>query len=121
MILVLSDVHLGDIYSRRDEFFKFLSIILELRISGKIPLLRAIVILGDFFDLVWSTIANLVWNREFTEIYDDLQAINNRGVEIMIALGNLKIPAGGFYNIAFEDRKKSFLEKLEVNGFNYNF
>jgi len=121
MILVLSDVHLGDIYCRRDEFLKFLLIILEFRKSGKLPHLRAIVILGDFFDFAWSTIENLVWNRQFTEIYDILQAINNKGVEIIIALGNHEISTRGFYNIEFEDRKKRFLEKLRVNGFNYNF
>ena len=121
LILVLSDVHLGDIYCRRDEFFNFLSIILESRMKGKIPHLRALVILGDFFDLIWSTIENLSWSKEFTDIYNILQTIKNNGIDIIIALGNHEIPTGGFYNLEFEKRKKVFLEKLRVNGFYYNF
>ncbi len=120
-ILVLSDVHLGDIYCRRDEFSKFLSNILESRMSGKIPYLRALVFLGDFFDLIWNTIENLASSKEFMDIYSILQAINNNDVEIIIALGNHEIPTGGFYNIEFEKRKKVFLEKLRGNGFYYNF
>ncbi|NVM34298.1 MAG: metallophosphoesterase [Candidatus Lokiarchaeota archaeon] len=121
LILVLSDVHLGDIYCRRDDFLSFLSFIHESRVSGNLQHLRALVILGDFFDLIWSTIENLSNNKDFNKIYNILQAIRNNSVEIVIALGNHEIPTGGFYNLEFEERKMLFLEKLRLNGFYYNF
>ncbi len=89
--------------------------------SRNLPYLKALVILGDFFDLIWNTIENLCSNKVFVDIYNILQAINNNGVEIIFALGNHEIPTGGFYNFEFEKRKKDFLEKLRVNRFYYNF
>lgn len=120
-VIVISDVHLGDIYCRIEDISYFLSSIVENRISGKLPYLRALVILGDFFDLIWSTCENLCCNNKFIEIYELLQAIRNNGVEIIITLGNHEISTWGYYNIEFKKRKISFLERLRNNGFYFDF
>lgn len=120
-IIVISDIHLGDKYSRKREFYNFLSSIIENRRNGNLPYLKALVILGDFFDFIWSSIEYLCENNEFIEIYASLQTLKYNGIEIILALGNHEIATWGFYNLLFEKRKMEFLEKLRVNGFSFNF
>ena len=120
-VLVVSDVHLGDKFCKREDFSYFLSSILESRIYGKLPSLRALVILGDFFDFIWSTCENLCNNNIFVEIYELLQAIKNNCVDIIISLGNHEISIWVFYNIEFEKRKIAFLERLRNNKFYFSF
>ena len=120
-VLVTSDVHLGDKFCRRDNFSNWLLSIFESRKKGKLPYLRALIILGDFFDLIWNAVENLCSNNNFIEIYELLQALRNNGIEIIFVLGNHEISTWGFYNWEFSHRKKSFLEKLEINDFSFGF
>jgi len=87
-VLVTSDVHLGDKFCRRDNFSNWLLSIFESRKKGKLPYLRALIILGDFFDLIWNAVENLCSNNNFIEIYELLQALRNNGIEIIFVLGN---------------------------------
>lgn len=107
-VLIISDVHLGDKFCRRKDFSSWLSSIFESRKKGKLPYLRALIILGDFFDLIWNAVENLCSNNNFIEIYELLQAIRNKGIEIIFVLGNHEISTWGLYNWDFHTEKHRF-------------
>lgn len=120
-IIITSDVHLGSLYCREDDFKSFLEIILSERKRDNLPHLKALVFLGDFFDVMRTSYRDLCVNRQFTEIYDLLRDINRSSVSIVFVLGNHEISTGGLYNRFFKSRRKEFLEKMRKNGFHYNF
>ncbi|UCC21137.1 MAG: hypothetical protein JSV62_07640, partial [Promethearchaeota archaeon] len=52
MILVLSDMHLGALYTEKSCFNMFLSSVCKLLNDNKLPNLKAMIIIGDIFDLI---------------------------------------------------------------------
>lgn len=75
--IVTSDIHLGDLYCKTNEFDQFLVNLLQDIERGNLPQLKAFIILGDTFDFIMNTFRNLCNNPEFKRIYDLLSTINN--------------------------------------------
>lgn len=121
LVIVISDIHLGDLYCKISEFELFLIDLLQDIVRGNLPQLKTFIILGDTFDIIMNTFRNLCNNPEFKRIYDLLYTIKNQGVYIVFVLGNHEIPTTGFYNWDFELRKREFMSYMWNSGFNYDF
>ena len=121
LAIVISDVHLGDLFCKFNEFELFLDNLLKNKIQGNFPYLRALILLGDTFDIIMNTFWNLCNGPEFRNIFYLLNSINNNGIDVVIVLGNHEISTTGSYNLLFESRKNEFLKNMLNNGFSYNF
>ncbi len=120
IIIVVSDIHLGDIYCMLDKFELFLSELLQKIQFGNLPYFKTLIILGDFFDIIVNSFWKLCTNQKYIRIYELLQAINLNGIIIVFVLGNHEIYTTGLYNTYFNYRKKKFLKDMRENGFNFN-
>lgn len=92
MVIVISDIHLGDLYCKISKFELFLANLFQDIGRGNLPQLKTLIILGDTFDIIMNTFRNLCNNPEFKRIYDLLYTIKNQGVYIVFVLGNHEIP-----------------------------
>lgn len=121
LALVVSDIHIGNEYSRIEEFTTFLKNIYLMKIDNKLPFLKALIILGDLFDLNASNFEDLCSNKQYFRIYKILDKIKNTNIETIITLGNHEISTSGFYNLQFSVRKEQFVNQFINNSFLYNF
>lgn len=69
LAVIISDIHLGDVYCNIEKFEQFLVILLQDITDGHLAHLKALVILGDTFDNIMSTYRNLCVNPDFKRIY----------------------------------------------------
>lgn len=121
LAIILSDIHLGDIYAEVDVFKSFLiKLIKEIELKN-LPYLKTLIILGDFFDIMRTSFLDLCVNQDYVEIYELIQKINRKNISIILVLGNHEISTTGFYNRVFKSRKKDFLSKMKENGFEFDF
>ena len=120
LVIVASDIHLGNFYCRRKKFEDFLVNLLQNIERGNLQQLKTFIILGDTFDLIMSTFWNLCNNPEFKRSYNLLSTINNQGVNIIFILGNHEILTTGSYNRVFKLRKRKFMYNMRNSGFNYD-
>ena len=122
IILIFSDVHLGNFTSKIHLFKSFLSKILE---EKQWSTLEYIFILGDFLDLLFDTLP-AIKNK-----HDDILSLISRiykelDLKIIYVLGNHEIPVNKnpfndeYFN-SFEESKRVLLKKFEKNDFNYDF
>ncbi|MHA1439478.1 MAG: metallophosphoesterase [Promethearchaeota archaeon] len=118
LAIVISDIHLGDMYCDIDKFESFLDQLLQDLKRGNLPSLETLIILGDTFDIIMNTFWNLCNSPEFIRIYDRIQAIKDNGVFIVFVLGNHEISTVGYYNRVFKIRKRDFMNEMWDNGFN---
>ena len=119
MVIVISDVHLGGIYCRIEEFENFLdNLIREVR-NKKFPFLGKLIILGDFLDLLTSSYSALSGNNNVKRILDLLDILNTH-MDVIIALGNHEISTIN-YDTNFSEYKRDFIEGFTEAGLNYNF
>ncbi len=121
LAIVISDIHIGNESSRIQEFAEFLDIILQNVINRKLPFLRTLIILGDFFDLLATSFEDLCFNEKYFQIYNELDQIKNQKIKVIFALGNHEISTSLFYNLQFKGRKKSFLRKFDYYSFPFDF
>ena len=121
LAIVISDVHIGHELCRIREFTAFLRDILQSKVNNKLPFLRALIILGDLFDLNATSYDDLCSNNQYFNIYNTLDEIKNNNVEIILVLGNHEIFTSGFYNLWFSWRKRQFIKQFKENNFIYNF
>ena len=121
LAIIISDVHLGDIYCKLDEFEFFLSRLLKRIQHGDLPYLKTVILLGDFFDIIMTSVWDLCNNQKYIRIYEILQKINYHDILTVFVLGNHEIYTTGFYNFYFNFRKKKFLDQMRENGFYFDF
>lgn len=88
-MLVVSDVHLGIDQIKLDDFKEVINEIASN--LDKYKMLKAIILIGDIFDLMVSDIEYLGSKQEYIPLYDDLYSIKDR-VKIIYALGNHEAP-----------------------------
>lgn len=119
--IVISDIHLGNEFSRTQEIEVFLSNLLQSKNSGELPFFKILVVLGDFFDLNATDYGDLCENREYFRVYNLLEELRNKCVKIVFILGNHEIDTTGLYNLQFNARKHEFLENFKNHGFMFNF
>jgi UDP-2,3-diacylglucosamine pyrophosphatase LpxH len=122
LLLIFSDVHLGNYTSLTVPFKEFLN---EILINSYWKNLRYIIILGDFFDLLFET--PLMIKEKYGEILDLLEEIHiKKGVDFFFILGNHEIPVtrnplNGAYFDEFSSNKQKFIKLLEDNHFQLSF
>jgi len=121
MVIVVSDIHIGNEFSRLYEFTAFLKDLLVMKIYNNLPFLRGLIILGDLFDLNATSYEDLCSNNQYFGIYTLLYELKNNDVSIILSLGNQEISTSGFYNLKFTRRKEKFIELFKENFFSYFF
>lgn len=121
LVIVVSDIHIGNESCRIQELAEFLDSILQNIINRKLPFLRALIILGDFFDLLATSFEDLCSNEQYFQIYNELDQIKKQKIEVILALGNHEISTSLFYNLQFTGRKKNFLRKFDYYSFPFDF
>ncbi|MFX1273590.1 MAG: metallophosphoesterase [Promethearchaeota archaeon] len=122
LVLVVSDVHLGAIKSDLVSFVNFLEDINNGEFGNQ---LKALLILGDFFDLITDIPETLLEDGTIQRIFRLLIEIK-RKLAVIIALGNHEVPITGniitgTYDQKFKGRKDKFLNKFKDGKFNKLF
>ncbi len=105
MVLVVSDQHLGALKSKDEQFKSFLDEIIDKLNNNALKKLKALLILGDFFDLIIDTYKNI--SREFKKIYERLDLIIKKEIHVITTLGNHEISIRKPYEKRFTRRKKN--------------
>ena len=126
MALVLSDVHLGALHTKKSFFDLFLSSLLNRLERGDLPDLKALIILGDCFDLIMDTYQDLLQFGLYQNIYDKFEILYQmKDFHLIFALGNHEIPVVGNYNNTFTRDKNNMLQIFNNQknniGLNYSF
>jgi hypothetical protein len=121
MLIIVSDVHIGQYSAETGNFAKFLQKIITQRNDKKLENLQYFVIIGDFYDRLLSSL-HLISEKvsgphpdpDIKNIFSLLSRIQTElGIPIVsLALGNHENPV----NIAdFPDGKAEFLKELKDN------
>ena len=92
-IIIFSDIHLGALGSKPRKFEIFLKDIHDEVLSEN---LKAIIIAGDFFDLIMRSPQKLM--PKCKNIYDKLYSIQEKGIKIINLLGNHEISVEDIIN-----------------------
>jgi len=118
-IIVVSDVHIGAYNSLSRigndnpynenviDFIKMLE-----NISEDINYFSALIILGDFFDLITSTYESIINNIDFQKINNYFKDFKNNKIPVILALGNHEIPVNNDYNTDFTNRKNEIIKNF---------
>lgn len=110
MVLVVSDQHLGASKTKDEEFKTFLDEIIDKLNNNALKKLKALLILGDFFDLIMDTYKGI--SREFKEIYERLDVLIKKDIHVITTLGNHEISIRKPYEKRFTRRKKKLIRKF---------
>ncbi len=129
MLIVVSDVHIGAKVNHQIAFIQFLN---HLIANIKNKKLEALIILGDFFDVIMESIrdycrvkpySGLINSiKEKTQNYDIIFSLLeklSKSVKIFFTLGNHEITILGNLDKHFFNRKTKFRQKFEKNNFKY--
>jgi len=104
VILALSDAHLGALKSESQLLFDFLRGINDKKYENDV---KAIIILGDFFDVCMEDYLNL--KNNFSYILDELSKLNESNIPVVFSLGNHEIPVTGDIETNFKYHKCDFI------------
>ncbi len=107
-VLVVSDVHLGASGVEYDDFNRFLTTVHSKISEGALPSLKVLVITGDFFDLCMDSYRDLARENINLEVYDNLIKLQEKGINVIITLGNHEIPTTWWHDRKFISRKNTF-------------
>ena len=113
-IIILSDVHLGALKSKIDQFSHFLDKIINGDFGAD---LQALLILGDFLDLCTSVKITFSTDEKILNILKKLLEIKKK-IHLIFVPGNHEIPVtssvfSGNYDEKFKKRKEKFLKKFK--------
>lgn len=118
-IIVVSDVHfgaynsisrVGNSDSQREHIIAFIKLLQNL--NRDIKKLKALIILGDFVDLIVSTYESILNDSDFQLIVQYFEEFNINNVPVILALGNHEIPVNNDYNNEFIGRKEDLIRNL---------
>ena len=126
MVLVLSDVHLGALHTKRSIFERFLTLLYDNLKENKLPNLKALIILGDCFDLIMDTHKDILTFGVYQKILERFnQFYEMEGFHLIFALGNHEVPVIGNYDKDFFENKKNMLNEFDYHqneeNLNYSF
>ncbi len=108
VILVLSDAHLGALKSEYELLYEFLRGINENKYKNDV---KAILILGDFFDICMENYLDLKSN--FSYIFNELTRLNEANIPVLYSLGNHEISVTGNIEKNFKTHKDDFITEFE--------
>ena len=111
-LLFISDIHLGSNLTHPLNFRQFLAHFIK---NDNYQLVKKIVILGDFLELMLNDLSVIMKDNDIRQIFNLLGEISNTGVELHYILGNHDITFIG----DFENEKESF--QNELAAYNCNF
>ncbi len=84
--------------------------------------LKALIILGDFFDLCTELPKTLLDNEDIGKIFNLLLDLRDKlNINLIFVLGNHEIPVTGNYNDKFQQRKIKFLKKFKDSKYGMLF
>jgi len=108
VIIVLSDAHLGALKSEFQLLYEFLRGINERKYQNDV---KAILILGDFFDICMENCSDL--RNNFSYILDELSKLNDSNIPVVFSLGNHEISVTGNIETNFETHRDDFITEFE--------
>ncbi|MFX1499470.1 MAG: metallophosphoesterase [Promethearchaeota archaeon] len=106
VILVLSDAHLGAGKSEYQLLHEFLREILRRDQENEV---KAIILLGDFFDICLENYRNL--KEKFYYIFEDLIQLQKK-MPVVFSLGNHEISVTGDIETNFKERRNLFIKEF---------
>lgn len=107
-VIILSDIHLNGPNNKHLEFLKYLHVLNEKLNLNSQPFLKCLIISGDFFDLLKHGYQELKNNPLNIAIFEELNKLGEKQIEILYNLGNHEISVFG----NFTDSKRDFVEKI---------
>ena len=111
LVLIVSDIHLGAFKSKYKMFHIFLKKIEDGDYGNN---LKALIILGDFFDLIMKSPSSFSENEEYQEIFKILNTLQrNHNLHIIFTPGNHEIPIWGNEDLRFNRRKRRLIKKFK--------
>lgn len=115
LALVVSDIHLGALHTKKSYFDLFLSSVCYDFEHDRLPNLRTVVILGDFFDLIMDTHKDLLQFKPFNNILTNLDKLYQKEtIDLVITPGNHEIPVVDDYDANFKKEKSNLLEDFKT-------
>jgi len=129
MIIVVSDVHIGASVNHQTAFIGFLT---ALKSKVNNTQLKALIILGDFFDVIFESIRDYCGEnpysrlievlkdktKNYNTIFDLLEQLSKK-IKIFFTLGNHEIKIILNIDKNFTSRKIKFRREFEKNHFPY--
>ncbi|KKN12285.1 hypothetical protein LCGC14_1017970 [marine sediment metagenome] len=117
---------MGAIHSKESFFDLFLSSLLYRLKNEDLPKLKALIILGDFFDLIMDSYEDLLEFGVYRSILDQFETLHQmEDFHLIFALGNHEIPLIGDYNKKFTFNKDKMIQNFNTQqkkmGLNYSF
>ena len=129
MIIVLSDVHIGASVHHQETLIEVLD---ELKVKAKGTQLKVLIILGDFFDVIFESIRDYCKTpysgpidvlrdktKNYQTIFDLMTDLTEIGIKIFFTLGNHEIKIISNMDKNFSSRKIKFRREFEKNSFKY--
>lgn len=120
MVLFASDVHIGALKTDISLFNDFLTKIIGGLEDSYLNNLKALIILGDCFDIIMDTYEDFYEHPLFNDTLSKLNTLHKReDFELIFALGNHEVSVKDDYDKAFSSEKSKFL--TEFNRVNKKF
>lgn len=121
MVLVVSDIHLGALKAKHDQFKDFLNAIInKINTNNEFKKnFRALIILGDFFDLITDSYKDI--SENYKAIFDLLDKLQTKKIYVIITLGNHDICVIGNYDRKFNKRKRKLIKNFKKKNFKWAF
>ncbi|UCC19474.1 MAG: metallophosphoesterase [Promethearchaeota archaeon] len=129
ILLGVSDVHIGASIHHHENFINFLNHVIEDPKN-----LKAIIILGDFFDIIMESVRDyckkILYSggnddyinqktKNYEWIFKSLKKLKEKDIKVYFTLGNHEIKILGNLDKWFYRRKEKLVEKFEKCNFQY--
>ena len=119
-------MHLGALHTKKSFFDLFLSSLCFSLEKEKFKNLKALIILGDCFDLIMDTHQDLLQFGVYQNILEKFDELHQKSdFRLVFALGNHEVPVIDNYDDNFFDNKDKMLDKFnkmqKEMGLNYSF
>jgi len=108
-ILLASDIHIGALRTTISLFKDFQDKLIQGLENNSLKNLKALVILGDCFDLIMDTYENFFEFDLYNQILNNFEILYNwPDFHLIFALGNHEVPVLGDYDAIFFSEKKNY-------------
>ncbi len=113
MILLVSDVHIGALRTKISLFNHFLKSLNEGLENGSLKNLKALIILGDCFDLIMDTYEDFFEYKIYNEILENFNSLYEREeFSLVFALGNHEVSVEKDYDKTFSTERSELINEF---------